>query len=52
MTRILADIPDDDIKWFDETAVALGRSRSSLVCEAIEFICGPSKPKLPEENGK
>ena len=44
MTRILADLPDDDIKWLDETAIALGRSRSSLVREAVVFFRGPSTP--------
>lgn len=44
MPRILADLPDDDIKWLNETAAALGRSRSSLVGEAIAFFRGPSTP--------
>ncbi len=40
MTRILADLPDEDIKWLDETAVALGRSRESLIGEAVAFFRG------------
>lgn len=40
MTRILADLPDEDIKWLDETAVALGRSRESLIGEAVSFFRG------------
>jgi Ribbon-helix-helix protein, copG family len=40
MTRILADLPDDDVKWLDETAVALGRSRASLIREAVSFFRG------------
>ena len=40
MTRILADLPDEDIKWLDETAVALGRSRASLIGEAVAFFRG------------
>ena len=44
MTRILADLPDDDIKWLDETAKVLGRSRDSLVSEAVAFFRGTQKP--------
>jgi hypothetical protein len=40
MTRIVADLPDEDIKWLDETAVALGRSRASLIGEAVAFFRG------------
>jgi hypothetical protein len=40
MTRILADLPDEDIKWLNETAIALGRSRSSLISEAVKFFRG------------
>ena len=40
MTRILADLPDEDIKWLDETAVALGHSRESLIGEAVAFFRG------------
>ncbi len=40
MTRILADLPDEGIKWLDETAVALGRSRESLIGEAVAFFRG------------
>lgn len=40
MTRILADLPEDDVKWLDETAVALGRSRASLLRDAVAFFRG------------
>jgi hypothetical protein len=40
MTRILADLPDEDIKWLNETALALGRSRDSLIGEAVAFFRG------------
>jgi hypothetical protein len=40
MTRILADLPDEDIKWLDETAAVLGRSRASLIGEAVAFFRG------------
>jgi hypothetical protein len=44
MTRILADLPEETVKWLDETAVALGRSRDSLLQEAVAFFRGPSEP--------
>ena len=40
MTRILADLPDEDVKWLDETATVLGRSRASLLREAVSFFRG------------
>lgn len=46
MTRILADLPDEDIKWLDETAAVLGRSRASLLREAVAFFrCNPDANK-------
>lgn len=36
MTRILADLPDDDIKWLDSKAAEVGKSRAALVREAVE----------------
>lgn len=35
MTRILADLPDNDLKWLDERAIAQGKSRASLLREAV-----------------
>lgn len=40
MTRILADLLDEGIKWLNETAIALGRSRASLIGEAVAFFRG------------
>lgn len=40
MARILADLPDEDVKWLDETAAVLGRSRASLLREAVSFFRG------------
>ena len=34
MTRILADLPDDDIKWLDARAAEKGKSRASVLREA------------------
>lgn len=35
MTRILADIPDEDIKWLDARAAEQGKSRASILREAV-----------------
>lgn len=35
MTRILADLPDDDIKWLDQLAAEQGKSRASILREAV-----------------
>lgn len=36
MTRILADLPDDDIRWLDQHAAGQGKSRASVLREAVE----------------
>lgn len=35
MTRILADLPDDDIKWLDQLAAEQGKSRAAVLREAV-----------------
>lgn len=35
MTRILADLPDEDIKWLDQLAYAQGKSRAAILREAV-----------------
>ena len=35
MTRILADLPDEDIKWLDAQAAEQGKSRAQLLREAV-----------------
>ena len=35
MTRVLADLPDDDIKWLDRQAAEQGRSRAAVLREAV-----------------
>jgi len=35
MPRILADLPNDDIKWLDQRAAEQGKSRASLLREAV-----------------
>ena len=38
MTRILADLPDDDIKWLDRTASERGTSRAAVLREAVTAL--------------
>ena len=35
MTRILADLPDEDIKWLDQLAAEQGKSRASVLSMII-----------------
>ena len=35
MMRILADLPDDDVQWLDRHAAEQGKSRASLLREAV-----------------
>lgn len=35
MTRVLADLPADDLQWLDERAAAQGKSRASVLREAV-----------------
>lgn len=36
MTRILADLPEDDIKWLDRLAHEQGKSRAAVLREAVD----------------
>jgi hypothetical protein len=40
MTRILADLSDDDIKWLDQRAAEQGKSRASVLREAVSAYRG------------
>jgi hypothetical protein len=43
MTRILADLPDEDIKWLDQLAAEQGKSRAAVLREAVSaYRPGPS----------
>lgn len=35
MVRILADLPDEDIKWLDQRAAEQGKSRAAVLREAV-----------------
>lgn len=47
MTRILADLPDEDIKWLDQLAAEQGKSRAAVLREAVE---GYKAQTLPLNN--
>lgn len=44
MTRILADLPDEDIRWLDARAAELGKSRASVLREAVATYKAQSEP--------
>ena len=37
MARILADLPDEDIKWLDQLAAEQGKSRDSVLTMIIRW---------------
>lgn len=47
MTRILADLPDEDIKWLDARAAEQGKSRASVLREAVNAY----KSEVAADNG-
>lgn len=44
MTRILADLPDDDIKWLDQLAAEQRKSRASVLREAVSAYKAQKQP--------
>ena len=42
MARILADLPDEDIRWLDRLAEEQGKSRAALLREAVSAYRGGS----------
>lgn len=36
MTRILADLPEEDIRWLDARAAEQGKSRASVLRDAVQ----------------
>lgn len=45
MTRILADLSDDDIKWLDARAAEQGKSRAAVLRDAVAAY----RPKAPND---
>ncbi len=43
MTRIPADLPDEDIKWLDQLASEQGKSRAAVLREAVEAYRAESR---------
>ena len=48
MTRILADLPEEDIKWLDQLANEQGKSRASVLREAVSAY----KAQSPTDGNK
>ena len=49
MTRILADLPDDDIKWLDRLAEEQGKSRAAVLREAVATSKAQSQPSSDKD---
>jgi hypothetical protein len=49
MTRILADLPDEDIRWLDARASELGQSRASVLREAVATYKAQTEPSSGKE---
>lgn len=47
MTRILADLSDEDIRWLDARAAGEGKSRASVLREAVAAF--KSEPPMQEK---
>jgi len=45
MTRILADLPDEDIRWLDQLAAEQGKSRAAVLREAVAAY----RPQAPND---
>lgn len=45
MTRFLADIPEEDLKWLDQRAVEQGKSRASVLREAVSEYKAQAQPQ-------
>ncbi len=49
MTRILADLPDEDIRWLDARAAQLGQSRASVLREAVSSYKAQAQPESDKD---
>lgn len=49
MSRILADLPDDDIRWLDALAAEQGRSRAAVLREAVSTYKAQTRPASDKE---
>lgn len=44
MTRVLADLPEEDIRWLDALAVEQGKSRAAVLREAVSTYKAQMQP--------
>lgn len=51
MTRILVDLPDDDIRWLDRLAEEQGKSRAAILREAVSAYRAKDKDWLEKGFG-
>jgi Ribbon-helix-helix protein, copG family len=49
MPRILADLPEDDVRWLDAHAMAHGKSRASVLREAVATYKAQSLPSSDKD---
>ncbi len=49
MTRILADLPEEDIRWLDARAAELGQSRAAVLREAVTTYKAQAQPASGKE---
>ena len=49
MTRILADLPDDDIEWLDKLAAEQGKSRAQVLREAVSEFRAEKGPAVNKD---
>ncbi len=49
MTRILADLPDEDIRWLDALAAEQGKSRASVLREAVSAYKSQSPTQVNKD---
>jgi hypothetical protein len=45
MPRILADLPEDDIRWLDARAAEQGKSRAAMLREAVATYKAQAEPE-------
>lgn len=43
MPRILADLPEEDVRWLDRLAAEQGKSRASVLREAVSAFRGAGR---------
>ena len=49
--RLMVDLPDDDVRWLDARAKALGVSRAEIIREAIVAYRARCETAAPAESG-